>query len=250
MQLSISFRSSLPVLLALLLPAAFAGANSTGDSNLANVRLREENARLLQEIAKLRAQLAESQHSQVLELAQMTTPEDALLEDDEDCSSHCHGDCGIEVLQIDKHCRATADFTASTQAKIVSVGTSTHPKWDLYNIKSWKPGARVVGSIDCPCSASNGSPMDAPTALSHIIGQMGAMGLDVDIAKKIVQKKIDKFGHVRKGAEYVAALGYTAVIMMNCWQRTCAPSENLLDALSLTDLLQDEDGSKVGWDCG
>ena len=36
-------------------------------------------------------QLAESQHSQVLELAQMTTPEDALLEDDEDCSSHCHG---------------------------------------------------------------------------------------------------------------------------------------------------------------
>ena len=189
---------------------------------------------------------------------------------------HIHnltGDCGIEVLQIDKHCRATADFTASTQAKIVSVGTSTHPKWDLYNIKSWKPGARVVGSIDCPCSASNGSPIDAPTALSHIIGQMGAMGLDVDIAKKIVSKKIDKFGHVRKGAEYVAALGmypvvcaayvwavhakgavlatgYTAVIMMNCWQRTCAPSENLLDALSLTDLLQDEDGSKVGWDCG
>ena len=129
------------------------------------------------------------------------------------------GDCSIATYKIDKDCVATKRFIDSTKRKVVSVGTSTHPKWHLYSTWATKKGARIVGSVECPCTASNGNPMDYPTALSHILGQMGAMGLDAHIAKKVATKAKDWKGATEKGATYVTSLGVCCAVCMHASMR-------------------------------
>jgi hypothetical protein len=229
---------------AVVVASVHSAESSNSEPHLENARLRSENARL-------RAQLENCQSSPVVELVTTKTADGTNSK--KKCSDHCRGDCSIDPSQVDKDCVATKRFLASAARKIVSVGTTTHPKWNLYNTRPDNPNypARVIGTVECPCTASNGTPMDAPTALTHILGQMGAMGLDFGVAKRVAKKAKDWKGDTEKGAGYVSSLGYTAVLMINCWQKTCAPKAPALNGeLWLTSLLEDGDTNKVDFGGG
>ena len=215
------------------------------DDGLPQTDLHRELARSRAEVAKLRAkvivaaselvglcfrflhvQLAhyEFADNHVDGLAQMTEA------NDETCSDHCNGrfssthllptcacvlilthgpyvpakftgNCDIDTEDIDKDCVATTRSLDATKSNVVSVRTDDHPKWELRRSGT----DEVLGTVSCPCSNSEGT-LGEMTALRHILGQVGAMGVDQDVAKKVIDEGWQGGGYVTKiGALHVLA---------------------------------------------
>ena len=110
------------------------------------------------------------------------------------------GDCSTKLHEINKDCEATENFVAKKKRQLVSVGTKEHPKWNLLN-GNFK---RIVGTVNCPCTGSDGNVMNTDGALRQILGQMGAMGLDAGAVAMF--NKGDW-----SGADYIAAIGVCCV---------------------------------------
>lgn len=126
--------------------------------------------------------------------------------------------------------------------QIKFTGTRKHPRWEIWN------DGYLEGKVACPCNGSEGGLLTKHQAMRKIVGQIAALGTPWYMA----EASLGKYGEDKRPwiVWWNARLAVSAVVLINCWERNCAPKKPRSGDETLTSLLQDEDGSKMDFGGG
>ena len=91
---------------------------------------------------------------------------------------------------------------AARNISVISLKWSRENKTDIW------------ANVECPCHSADGKVLDPDTALRHILGQTSAIGIDKNVAERVVKGW-------ERGEKLVMKLGYAVTKMFICWQHSC-----------------------------
>jgi hypothetical protein len=154
-------------------------------------------------------------------------------------SDHCLNDCEIDTDVIDKNCQVTTKIMQRTEESIVSIGTSSHPRWEVRSTNN--AGYNVLGTIECPCSSG------AEDAKRSLLSQIAR-----------IEQNPFWYSTLRSRIKWNLKIAHSAILMYECWKTLCTADQGTLlqskrtTGDELLRLLESEEStaSASGWNCG